>query len=161
MQLGKPVRMHQRDINIKLHEPARHDFTSYFLLIIAHLSKSSSVLWEAWLEQHDLSLSKTATFSKVSPPVWKEQFHLALIIQDILYLQSSISNAVNTKSSSQHWVEVSINDISTRCWRWSNNLPVTCRWDRWGSNSEPVHPKLATLQYAMNTKISAQKLTSC
>jgi hypothetical protein len=65
----------------------------------------------------------------------------------MLSQQSSSAKGADRKKSSQRWTEVSINELNTRFWRWLNTLPASCRWNRWGSNMEPVYLNIAALQF--------------
>jgi hypothetical protein len=101
-------------------------------------------MWESWLEQHGLSNLTAGT----SPPsISKQQTDLTVIIQDMLSQQSSSATGASRKNSSQRWTEVFINELNTRFWRWLNTLPASCRWNRWGSNMDPVYPNIAALQF--------------
>jgi len=107
-------------------------------------------MWESWLEERGLPRPKTTTSSD-SSAVSKQQVDLAVIIQDMLSQQSN--RRANGNSSSQRWMEVSINELNTRLWRWSNILPASCRWNRWGSNLDPVYPHVAALHMLYHTTL--------
>lgn len=115
-------------------------------------SGSSAVVWESWLKQRGLSHPRTVDRSPNSSILSKHQSHLAVIIQDMLSQQSK------RNFSSQCWTEVFINELNVRFWRWMDNLPASCRWDRWGSNLDPVYPDVAALQYVSLPVESSQKL---
>ncbi|RDL39788.1 uncharacterized protein BP5553_04128 [Venustampulla echinocandica] len=102
------------------------------------------------LEQCDRYSLPEPEISPNLSTVSKRHAELCHIINDILETYSS-SRKPTRQQTSQRWIEVIVNELNARLWKWLNSLPASFRWNRWGSSFNTVHPSIAALHMLYNT----------
>jgi hypothetical protein len=73
-----------------------------------------------------------------------KQLELMCLVEVILSFNSSIRSASFLHFN--RWIEISLNDLNARLWRWHDSLPSELRWDRWGSRFDAIKQSIAALQ---------------
>ena len=109
-------------------------------------SYSISTIWYSWLQEHGLSHLQDSEPSFDSSLLGFKGVELHEIINGLGFQRDLPKSCETAQYQSQHWVDVTVNELNAKLLRWHSTLPGELRWNRWGSSSEVVNPRVAALQ---------------